>query len=170
MMYRESQESAMVTEVSPWATLVPVIVGGVIGFASGFFGPWFLERRKETAEKKRKRAEKFEELVAAVYEHDHWIDTLRRIHVLQFEGEITVSPFAKIQAISDVYFPQFEKAVEDLATAALAYRMWMYEVAQHKPETKEELYAGHKKIVEPYMQKQKALLAVLKTFARQEFQ
>jgi hypothetical protein len=44
-----------------------------------------------------------------------------------------VSSFAKIHAISDIYFPQFEKAVEVLATAALAYRMWMYEVAQHKP-------------------------------------
>jgi hypothetical protein len=95
---------------------------------------------------------------------------MRGVQVLEFEGEITVSPFGKIQAISDVYFPQFGKAVEDLGTAALAYRMWMYEVAQHKPETKEELYAGHKKIVAPYMEKQNALLAALRTFARRGFQ
>ena len=84
-----------------------------------------------------------EELVAAVYEHDHWMDTMRRIYVLKFEGEIKLSPFAKIHAISDIYFPQFEKAVEDLATAARAYRKWMYEVARHKPENNEELLSGH---------------------------
>jgi hypothetical protein len=151
-------------------TLVPVIVGGVIGLAGGLVGPPFLHHLQQKAEKKRKRAEKFEELVAAVYEHDHWMDTIRQIRVVELEGEMTVSPFAKIHAISDVYFPQFQRAVEDLATAARAYRMWMYEVAQHKPETKEELYAGHQKVVTPYMEKQNALLAELKRFAQREFQ
>jgi hypothetical protein len=120
--------------------------------------------------KKRKRAEKFEELVAAVYEHDHWMDNLRRTYVVGFEGEIKVSPFAKMHAIADVYFPQFEKAIVELGTTAKEYRRWMYEVAQHKPETKTELFAGHQKVVTPYMQKQEVLLAELRAFARREFQ
>jgi hypothetical protein len=133
-------------------------------------GPPFLHHLQRRAEKKKKRAEKFEELVAAVYEHDHWIDNLRRIYVINFEGEIRVSPFAKIHAIADIYFPQFEKAIVELGTAAKEYRMWMYEVAQNKPETKTELYAEHQKVVMPYMQKQDALLAELRTLARREFQ
>ena len=145
------------------------LVGVIVGAAISPVTNYLLAARKEATDKKRKRAEKFEELVAAVYEHDHWMDNIRRIRVLEFEGEFTVSPFAKIHAISDIYFPQFEKAVEDLATAALAYRMWMYEVAQHKPENKEELLSGHQKVVTPYMEKQRELLAELRTFARQEF-
>jgi hypothetical protein len=147
-------------------TLVGVIVGAAI---SPIINSW-LAAKKEAADKKRKREEKFEELVAAVYEHDHWMDTVRRIYVLKFESEIKVSPFAKIHAISDIYFPQFEKAVEELAAAAKEYRKWMYEVAQHKPENNEELHAGHQKVATPYMQKQDALLAELRTFARREFQ
>jgi len=43
--------------------LLPVIVGGVIGIAGGLIGPPFLHHLQQKAEKKRKRAEKFEELV-----------------------------------------------------------------------------------------------------------
>ena len=76
---------------------------------------------------------------------------LRRIYVVKLEGEIKVSPFAKIQAISDIYFPQFKGAVEELDTAAKALRAWMYEVAQHKPKDEAELIAGHSKVITPYM-------------------
>jgi hypothetical protein len=56
-----------------FGTLVPVVVGGLIGLAGGWLGPSLLERRKEKAEKKKLRAQKFEELVGAVVEHYHWI-------------------------------------------------------------------------------------------------
>jgi hypothetical protein len=58
---------------------------------------------------------------------------MRGVQVLEFEGEITVSPFGKIQAISDVYFPQFGKAVEDLGTHsnALANRPSLNHVPQN---------------------------------------
>jgi hypothetical protein len=55
--------------------LLPVIVGGTIGIVGSFIGPFFVQRAKDAADKKRKRAEKFEELVTAVYEHKHWIET-----------------------------------------------------------------------------------------------
>jgi hypothetical protein len=71
--------------VSMWSTLVPVMIGGAIGAVSGWLGPWLLEGRKETAEKKRKRAEKFEELVSAVYEFDNWLDI--RENKVAFGGE-----------------------------------------------------------------------------------
>ena len=38
------------------STLAPVVVGGVIGLAGGFFGPMFLEKRKQEAERKKRRA------------------------------------------------------------------------------------------------------------------
>ena len=44
-------------------TLLPVIVGGLIGLVGGFVGPWFLQKAKEGSEKKKHRAEMFEELL-----------------------------------------------------------------------------------------------------------
>ena len=44
-------------------TLLPVIVGGLIGLVGGFVGPWFLQKAKEGSEKKKHRAEKFGELL-----------------------------------------------------------------------------------------------------------
>jgi hypothetical protein len=157
----------------PDASLMPTIVGGLIaigGIVVGIAGSTLVFLLQTRAERKKRREEKFLDLVAAVYDHDHWLDTLRRIYVVEIEGEIKVSPFAKIQAISDVYFPQFEKAVDELGNAAREYRAWMYEVAQHKPETKAELNAGHKIAVAPYTAKQNALLAELRNFSRREFQ
>jgi hypothetical protein len=140
------------------------------GAAIGALGANLVSLFQQRAERRKRREDKFLDLVAAVYEHDHWLDSLRRIYVVELESEIKVSPFAKIQAISDVYFPQFEKAVDELGNAAREYRAWMYEVAQHKPETNAELNAGHKIAVAPYTAKQNALLAELRTFSRRNFQ
>lgn len=52
-----------------WSVLLPVLIGGAIGIVGSFVGPFFLQRLKDATEKKRKRAEKFEELVGAVTEH-----------------------------------------------------------------------------------------------------
>jgi hypothetical protein len=147
------------------ASLMQTIAGGLIAMSSAVIVLLF-QSRKET---KKRRAEKFEELVSAVYEHDHWIDSLRRIYVVKLDGEIKVSPFAKIRAISDIYFPQFRKEIEELDTAAKAYRQWMYEVAQHAPENKAELLVGHQNAVGPYMERQNALHAALRAFSRREF-
>jgi hypothetical protein len=50
------------------ATLIPVVIGGVIALAGTWLGPWISERHKEKQEKRKTRALKFEELVATVYE------------------------------------------------------------------------------------------------------
>ena len=111
--------------VSMWSTLVPVMVGGAIGLVGGWLGPMLVERRKEVAEKKKKRAEKFEELVTALYEHKHWLDTMENIRVFGSEEKPPVSPFARVQAISNVYFSEFETQVEELKKLASEYEAWM---------------------------------------------
>jgi hypothetical protein len=90
----------------------------LIGGAIGFFGPWLLEGRGQAEEKRRRRAEKFEELVAAVYEFDHWLDNHWRAGAYGEENlPETASPFAKMQAIVGIHFSQFSElviALEDL--------------------------------------------------------
>ena len=62
------------------SSLAPVIVGGLLALGGVALtggvsvGVRFLQSREE---KRKRRAEKFEELVAALYEFDHWLDKLR---------------------------------------------------------------------------------------------
>ena len=123
------------------ATLVPVIVGGVIALAGGWFGPWVLEGRKEKAEKKKRRAEKFEELVAAIYEFDHWLDNERTRGLGGSTSPPEVSPFAKIQAISAVHFPSFDPLIRELDNGAASYRVWIETVPIPAARTMAVLFA-----------------------------
>jgi hypothetical protein len=111
------------------ATLIPVVVGGLIAFAGGWLGPWLLEGRKEAAEKRQRRIQKFEELVAAIYEFDYWIETLRKVQAYGEALPMEVSPFGKIEAIAAVYFPRFMERITPLDKAARDYRAWMTKAA-----------------------------------------
>jgi hypothetical protein len=81
-------------------SLLPVVAGGLIAIIAGLVGPYYIQRAKDAAEKKRKRAEKFEELVAAVYDHAHRIDEMR-FFIISGQGSAgpTLSSTTKIQAI-----------------------------------------------------------------------
>jgi hypothetical protein len=113
-------------------SLLPVLVGGLIGILGSFVGPFFLQRAKDATEKKRKRAEKFEDLVAAVVEHSHWIDTVRNFKVFGTGSEPTPSPIVKIRAISATYFPEFEMLILQLDQASAVYEGWMLDARLKK--------------------------------------
>jgi hypothetical protein len=103
------------TIVTMWSTLVPVMVGGAIGLVGGWLGPWLVERRKEVAEKKKIRTEKFEELVATLFEYEHWLDGFRDSQMFstidQLLPTLPPSPFGRLHAISAVHCPVFETEV-----------------------------------------------------------
>ena len=129
--------------------LLPVVIGGVIGIVGSFVNQYFGQRSKDAADKERKRAEKLEELVCAVYEYDHWITTTKHSP----GGEITMSLFPKIHAISDIYFPNFKKTVEELRTAADTY-----------------VASNTESAMERYIAKREGFLTELRNFAQREFQ
>jgi hypothetical protein len=153
-------------------TPLPVIVGGVIGLAGGWLGPWLLERRREKAERRLKRADKFEEMVGAIYEFDHWVETERQIRVEQKAELIrAVSPFARVRAISAVYFPQFEDLIRALETATSGYRGWMQAVTLRRVAgDTEEPPAGFVEALHPYSRARDNLLDSLRNFAQKDFQ
>ena len=105
--------------------LAGTVVGGAIAVVSGWLGPWLIEGRKERAEQKKRRADKFEDLVGAVYEFDHWLDIKRGIALGGTDSEPTVSPFAKIQAIAAAYFPQFDPLIQELERKSAPYVVWI---------------------------------------------
>ncbi len=93
-------------------SLMPVVVGGLLalsGIAVTGAITLAIHWLQSGAEKKKRRAEKFEELVSAIYQFDHWVDILRNIQVYGEEHSLEASPFAKIQAITAIYFPAFDK-------------------------------------------------------------
>jgi hypothetical protein len=72
---------------------------------------------QQKAEKKRRRAEKFEELIATLYELSHWLTTMKNARLFGVFGDddkIGMSPIAKVQAICSVYFPEFEEQIKQL--------------------------------------------------------
>jgi hypothetical protein len=72
-------------------------------------------------EKTKRRADKFEELVAAVYEFDHWLTSARR----REQDDIPETPFAKVKSISAVYFSQFSKLVSELDAVSTELIVWL---------------------------------------------
>ncbi len=103
------------------SSLMPALIGlfgTVIGFAGAFVGPWLSEGRKLQVEKNRKRAEKLEELVITIYDHREWMND---VAVNCTEASHPNSPFAKIEAIKQVYFSQFDILVRKLAVTSNAY-------------------------------------------------
>ena len=109
--------------------------------------------------------------MSAVYEFDHWVDNLRHIDAYGEERASGVSPFAKIQAISSVYFPQFDKAISEFDSATSGYRVWMTQAGQKRIANKlESMNEGFLEAYKGYAAKRDALLNELKEFAHGEFQ
>ena len=158
------------------ASLWPVVVGGLLGMGGtivGVIGTTVRDAAQQRHEKAKRRADKFEELVAAVYEYDHWLDTIRHRDAFgTSEASETVSPFAKVQSISAVYFPQFSEKVAELDQATTPYRVWIHNT-EHKRVSGEglgEALAKFGEALAPYAQARLALISALKDFARKEFQ
>jgi hypothetical protein len=154
------------------ATLATVVVGGVIGLAGGWLGPWLLERRKEKAERKKIRAQKFEELVGAVVEHYHWI-TAKQFLVIAGQGsEPNLSPMIKIEAITSTYFPEFTMLVRKLDSTSNGYERWIFDMGQRRirNEPGYENLPGMDEVLTKYTDTRADFIMELKLFARREFQ
>jgi dihydrodipicolinate synthase/N-acetylneuraminate lyase len=61
--------------------LIGTLSGTAIGFAGSLVTQLLLEGRRQAADRKKRKAEKFEELVSAVFEHNNWIFTMHHIEL-----------------------------------------------------------------------------------------
>jgi hypothetical protein len=111
-------------------SLWPVVVGGLLtlgGIGAGLVASAYRDAAQERREAKKRREDKFEELVAAVYEFDHWLNGLRRWDYNKPPSNPEApSPFAKVQSITSVYFPQFSEMVRELDLASGLCIVWIY--------------------------------------------
>ena len=156
------------------ASLLPVIVGGVLTIAGGIVGSGatlLISWRQTSLDRQKRRAEKFEQLVTSVYEFDHWLDTKQDRLVHGNETKLEVSPFSKIEGLSAVYFPSFLPKIAYLKTTAIVFENWMAGAGmrrirgelQHVNDNLREAY-------DPYIEARAALLSALTEYAKNEFQ
>ena len=156
-------------------SLWPVVVGGLLGVGGtmvGVIGTTIRDAARQRHETRKRRADKFEELVAAVYEFDHWLDGIRQRDAFGVgDARDTVSPFAKMQSISSIYFPQFSELIAELDRASSQYRIWIYTAEQKRVSNNiAQISDGFDEAFGPYAQKREALLKALQKFAHDEFQ
>src|SRR5260370_2718701 len=162
------------------STIMSVLVGGDIGIAGtligSFVGPLVLEWRKQVTEKKKKKAEKLEELVYVIYEHHHWLQRLYLINVRGATLEMSLSPFAKIEAMTHIYFPQFDTPLKNFAAAATTYQELMLRNAPILQQLDLSIEAhvtvntGFIEARADYLQCGNIFLDELKSYAKSEFQ
>jgi hypothetical protein len=93
----------------------------------------------------------------------------RRMNVLGHVMIREVSPLARVEAISTVYFPQFKTLVEDLEKKSVEYRMWMA-TARSKRELGEGEKArfGEVEVLTPYGESRDELVEKLMEYAQRE--
>lgn len=155
-------------------SLAPVIVGGLLtmgGGVVGFIGSVILQVLQDKKDRASKRAAKFEDLVGAVYEYDHWIEQLRNIRCFGAEDTKEISPLAKVEAISATYFPSFSKSIGVLSRSAGQYQLWMSKAGMKRLHNQiSEINDGFDEAYRPYGENLNRLLDELKQFAATEFQ
>ena len=155
-----------------WGPFLQTLLGGLLTLAGGALGPWILQRQKDREENKKRRAEKFEALVRALYEFDRWLDDNERKHVHGEEDtQVGVSPFAKVEAIAAVYFPQVLDKAEAVRRAARDFERWMPSatIKRIQEAPAEQILDGLSEAYAPYAKERDDLLADLKKIAAKGF-
>ncbi|TFV74096.1 hypothetical protein E4K64_19070 [Bradyrhizobium frederickii] len=155
-------------------SLWPVVVGGLLtlaGTAAGSVVTIIRDVAQHRRDAKKRRADKLEELVAAIFDFNHWLECERKRKVYGEDIPATMTPFAKVQSITSIYFPRFSNLVTELDLAASKIEIWIAKGA-HKRLNKDVagLNDGWVEAYEPYVEKREDLLSALGKYAREELQ
>ncbi len=155
------------------SSLIAVIVGGLLTMGGGAVTggvTLIVNAIQSKKDKEKRRVEKFEDLVTGVYEFDAWLDKKEQIQAFGKEGDVLVSPFAKLEAISAVHFPTFLKRMEDLSVVSRNYEAWMATAGHMRTTGKvAEMNTGLNAVYEPYVRRREELLEDLKKYAVENF-
>jgi hypothetical protein len=150
--------------------LLGVLLGGLLAVGGGAAAQWYSHKLKIEDDERRRRAVKYEELVAAIYEFDHWLQVLRGIRVIGKEGEEPLSPLGKAHAITCAYFPSFVDQLKELDLLASEYQRWMLRKGRERLDNKVDILSGGMdEVYKPYTKARFALLRDLGAFAGRGF-
>jgi hypothetical protein len=145
-----------------------VLVGAVIALISSWGG----RAIDNFWDRKKRRSDKFADLVSAVYDTDHWLDRKQTFRVFGLGLEpVDASPLGKAQTIATVYFTRLTKDLDTFGSAVRTHEMWQLE-NRRKRLANPAAFApeGHTEAYNQYLLALNALLKRLSDYARQEFQ
>lgn len=146
--------------------LIAVIVGGLLTLASGWLGPWLLQKQRDAAEWKKRRTKKYEELVATMYEHQQWLRKEEDRVVFRGSEHEGVSPMGRAEALCAVYFPEFTGQLNELERKSARYRLWMFEGRKLVENGDQTIAEKSQDAFAPYQQAYHDLLEALREYAR----
>lgn len=121
------------------ASLWPVIVGGAIGTigtAIGVIGSLISaklsHRLSEDSQRRKRSAEKLQELLELVHLHADWLEQQREKYAFGQDRQTAPSPLPKAIAIAAIDFPQFSKEIDTLDALATTYQRWIMQAGQKR--------------------------------------
>lgn len=160
------------TTLAYWQLALLAVGPAAITAAVATLSPWLSERMKRESERKTMRIAKFEELVAALSEHQHWLEMVRSIRVFGGGGSSAsagVTPMARIEALTSAHFRQFRDLVTVLNQTAIDYERWMVEAGMKRLKNEQGYDEGFAEVFEPYAAARQAMLQRLRDYAAREF-
>jgi hypothetical protein len=98
------------------ADLESVIVGSAVAIAGSLASQLLLEYLKQRTEKKKRKEDKLQDLLSALYEYQNEVGK-----------EESTNLFAKVQALTVMHFQQFDAVIIPLAEAAFKYETSLLE-------------------------------------------
>ena len=153
-----------------WELLSLGLGPAVLTAAVALLSPRLTEGRKQKAEKEKRRAEKFEELVGALFEHKHWLDQYMSTKIFGDKIELGVSPMAKVVTISNIYFPNFKEQIAELDIVSSKFEISILEAGKKRLSNEENYTSGSLEAAPAYFEKHSALMKELTAYAQKEFQ
>jgi len=115
-----------------WPVLLPVIVGGALAAFGGAVGPVISHILGAKAAWQTARTQKFDEMLASVYEHDHWLELKRRALVFGERLEPGPPPIYKARSIALTNFEELVLPIRKLDLASSQYQSWMARAGQKR--------------------------------------
>lgn len=158
------------TMIEIWKNMLPVIVGGAIAILGSLITQLWLHRLNEKALSKRKRAEKLEELVCRIYQHDKWLNLLQSGAVFGAQvQDPELRPLGQAHAIAAVHLLELLPAFDVLDSKSIEYERWMYDKAMFRVSERQAPFIGDiKDVYDPYCKARNALLKKVQEVSRQE--
>ncbi len=133
------------------ADLWGVIVGGALATGGGGATQWFLFSAKEKSGQKRLKAEKFEQLLTAVFSQKHWLEQSQRKWVIGMDMALPEAPIVRALALATAYLPELENEVSTLEAASMKFENWMLEAGQKRQPGKTDHIDGAGDAVKEYL-------------------
>ena len=149
------------TTLEFWQLMLLALGPAAIAAGVAIVSPMFLESRRQEADRKRRRGEKLEELVSAVYQAGEWLERARNMNVFGNELDDPTSPLGRIDTLTNVHFPQFNRLARVLDATARRHFIWTLEARQKRlandPAYDEGMTETHQAFIEASKQFAEAL-------------